>query len=149
MTQYPKQSEGGCLCGEIRFKATSAPDYVAYCHCTSCRKSTGAPAVVYVTYQQKDVTFTKGNRKKFASSKGVARTFCERCGTPISYEAEWKGDVIVGFFVGTMDKPDVFPAQKHVAYGERVGWFDASDTLPRFLEFPQSGQTPDSDAPAI
>ena len=148
MTVYPNQAEGGCLCGEIRFKPTSEPDYVAFCHCTSCRKSTGAPAVVYVTYQQKDVTFTKGTRKKFASSKGVARTFCEICGTPISYEAEWNGDVVIGFFVGTMDKPDRFPAQKHVAHAERLSWFDASDYLPRFLGFPKVGQLPDGKEPA-
>ena len=149
MAKHSDRAKGGCLCGDIRFIAAAEPDYVAFCHCTTCRKSTGAPAVVYVTYQEKDVTFTKGTRKVFASSPGVARTFCEDCGTPISYEAEWNGDVVIGFFIGTMDEPNRFPAQKHVAHAERVSWFDASDKLPRFLGFPRKDQAPDSQRPAI
>ncbi|WP_171134973.1 MULTISPECIES: GFA family protein [unclassified Ruegeria] len=149
VTDYPNKAEGGCFCGNIRFEVAVGPDYVAYCHCKSCRKSTGAPAVVYVTYQQKDVIFTKGKRKKFASSEGVSRTFCKDCGTPISYEAEWNGNNVIGFFVGTMDEPDFFPAQKHVAHRERLTWFDASDNLPRFLEFPRKDQVPDSKNPAV
>ena len=149
MSEYPEHAEGGCLCGAVRYGATAAPDYVAYCHCTSCRKATGAPAVVYATYLERDVSFTKGERKSYESSPGVQRTFCESCGTPLSYEAEWNGDIVVGFFVGTLDDPSRFPAQKHVAHGERVSWFDASDSLPRFKTFPGEDLSPDSHEPAV
>jgi hypothetical protein len=32
---------GGCLCGDIRFKAGKDPVWVGHCHCTLCRKQTG------------------------------------------------------------------------------------------------------------
>ncbi len=147
MSQYPNSAAGGCLCGAVRYQTTAEPDFVAYCHCTSCRKATGAPVAVYATYLEKDVEFTKGERNTFASSPGVSRAFCADCGTPISYEAEWKGDIVIGFFVGTLDEPDNFPPQKHVAHGDRISWFDAADELPRYLGFPGAGQNPDSVGP--
>ncbi len=136
MSEYPDSAAGGCLCGTVRYQATAEPDYVAYCHCNSCRKATGAPVVAYATYAEKDVQYTKGKRRVFASSPGVSRTFCGDCGTPISYEAEWNGDIVIGFFISTLDEPDNFPPQKHVAHGDRISWFDAADALPRFLGFP-------------
>jgi len=40
--------EGGCSCGEVRYRLTSAPMFVHCCHCRNCqrhtgRKRTGAP----------------------------------------------------------------------------------------------------------
>ena len=34
--------EGGCLCGDIRYRATSEPEFVTHCHCQMCRKHSGA-----------------------------------------------------------------------------------------------------------
>ena len=144
MSAYPNKASGGCLCGSIRYELMTEPDYVAFCHCETCRKATGAPAVVYSVYLDKNVNFTKGERKTYQSSLGVSRTFCGDCGTPLSYESEWQGDVVIGFFVGTLDEPDLFPPQRHVFHSERVKWFDAADKLPRFLGVPKAGKKPDS-----
>ena len=38
---------GGCLCGSIRFTASS-PNNSHTCSCDICRKHTGAPTVVWV-----------------------------------------------------------------------------------------------------
>jgi len=34
---------GGCMCGAVRYEAIGEPMTVAYCHCSSCRRHTGAP----------------------------------------------------------------------------------------------------------
>jgi hypothetical protein len=148
MSAYPDNAKGGCHCGSVRYEVTNEPDYVAFCHCETCRKTTGAPAVVYSVYLEKDVKFTEGERKIYQSSPGVSRTYCGDCGTPLSYESEWQGDVVIGFFVGTMDEPSLFPPQRHVFHGERVEWFDAADKLPRFLSAPKAGNEPDSIGPS-
>ena len=147
MSDYPDKAKGGCHCGAIRYEVTTKPDYVAFCHCETCRKTTGAPAVVYSVYLDKNVNFTSGQRKVYRSSPGVSRTYCQDCGTPLSYESEWQGDVVIGFFVGTMDEPDMFPPQRHVFHGQKVDWFDVADKLPRFLGVPKAGIEPDSFGP--
>ncbi len=148
MSTYPNKANGGCHCGAVRYEVTTEPDYVAFCHCETCRKTTGAPAVVYSVYLDKNVVFTVGQRKTYHSSPGVSRTYCGDCGTSLSYESEWNGDIVIGFFVGTMDEPNLFPPQRHVFHGDRVEWFDAADKLPRFLGVPKAGNEPDSIGPS-
>lgn len=147
MSQFPQTAEGGCHCGAQRYETHGAPNYVAYCHCDDCRRATGAPAVVYVVYPASSVTFLKGTRQIYTSSPGVSRTFCGACGTPLSYEAERKGDVVIGFFSGTIDTPAAFPPQKHVFHREHVSWFDTADRLPRYADVPTSGNATDNVAP--
>ena len=38
----------GCMCGAVRYEAVGEPMTVAYCHCASCRRHTGAPVVAFV-----------------------------------------------------------------------------------------------------
>jgi hypothetical protein len=95
MNDDPQKVTGGCHCGAIRYEATGEPLYVPYCHCASCRGTTGAPVVMFVNFEEKAVQFTKGERKVYHSSPGVNRTFCGDCGTPLSYEGEWGGNTII------------------------------------------------------
>ena len=34
--------EGGCLCGNIRYRSVNAPVFVSHCHCQRCRRHSGA-----------------------------------------------------------------------------------------------------------
>jgi hypothetical protein len=137
---------GGCHCGTVRYEATGAPLYVPYCHCETCRKTTGAPVVMFVMFKREQVSFTQGERKVYRSSPAVERTFCPNCGSPISYEGNWGGQTIVEFYVSTLDDPERFVPDRHVFYGERIGWFDVADRLPRF-NGSSSGAQPDSHGP--
>jgi len=145
MNKDVSKDSGGCHCGAIRYEVFGKPDYVACCHCTDCRKTTGAPVAVFATYLEKQVRFIKGERKVYNSSPGVRRTFCSDCGTPLSYEAEWAGDIVIGFFISTLDEPEKFPPEKHVFDKDRIPWFDVSDHLPRYHKVP--GEEPDRFGP--
>jgi len=46
------QFEGSCLCGAARFVATGQPESVAWCHCESCRKHSGALVSVFVAFKR-------------------------------------------------------------------------------------------------
>jgi len=148
MTAYPNEATGGCHCGAIRYQVSGQPEFVGCCHCKDCRGSTGAPMTVFVTYLGDRVQFTAGQRKIYASSPGIARTFCADCGTPLSYEAEWAGQTVIGLYVSTLDEPDNFPPDKHVFDVDRIGWFHVADTLPRYLTVPGEGG-PDSVGPSV
>ncbi len=122
--------EGGCLCGAVRYRIDAAPLWTGYCHCTSCRRSTGAPVTMFVGARADSVTFTKGERTAFASSPGVARGFCAACGTPLTYESDrFPGET--HFYISTLDDPQSLKPAFHVFYEERLHWLEIADDLPR------------------
>ncbi|HXZ14544.1 MAG TPA: GFA family protein, partial [Roseiarcus sp.] len=38
--------EGGCACGQVRYKLKSAPMFVHCCHCCDCQRQTGSAFVI-------------------------------------------------------------------------------------------------------
>lgn len=42
MTQPSLPWEGGCRCGQVRFKVSAAPILTMACHCTGCQKMTAS-----------------------------------------------------------------------------------------------------------
>src|SRR4051812_17077729 len=38
--------EGGCACGAVRYRLTSAPMFVNCCHCTDCQRQVGSAFVI-------------------------------------------------------------------------------------------------------
>src|SRR5579883_1599280 len=85
---------GRCLCGAVRFTAQGAPRWVAHCHCESCRRATSAAMATYAGYATEQVRWSGDSLRTFESSPGVTRTFCARCGSPMSFAGErWPGEV--------------------------------------------------------
>jgi len=82
------QFEGGGLCGAARFMATGQPKWVAWCHCQSCRRDSGAPVSVLAAFALAAYVVTKGEITKFGSSPGVYRGFCARCGSTLTCESD-------------------------------------------------------------
>jgi hypothetical protein len=138
---------GGCFCGAVRYEAVGKPVYVLYCHSESCRRATGAPVVAYLMLEKEMVRFTEGKRKVFESSPGVHRTFCSICGTPLTWEGVWGGRTVIELHLGTLDRPEAFPPDRHVFYGERFDWFEVEDGLPRYSGS-STGVEPDGFGPA-
>jgi hypothetical protein len=112
---------GRCLCGAVRYLATGAPKWIANCHCASCRRATGAPLTTYAGFATERFSLVAGAPERFQSSPGVSRTFCPRCGSPLTYEgARWPGEVHV--LIGTMDRPQDFVPQGDAFAEEKLPW---------------------------
>jgi len=112
---------GRCLCGAIRFTADGPPKWTAYCHCASCRRHTGAPVSAYAGFEAIKVRFTHGQPAHFASSPGVRRGFCARCGSTLSFEGErWPGELHL--HVGAFDEPAGLAPTGHAFADERLPW---------------------------
>ena len=125
-------SEGGCMCGTIRYKAVGEPLGSGYCHCNSCRQHTGAPLVAYVVFTTKQVQWLSTEPARYESSAGIFRAFCRDCGTSLTWEGNHEGDKLIEFHVGSLDNPAEFPANEHTHYSEKISWLELADTLPRF-----------------
>jgi hypothetical protein len=60
MTQDVEEHTGGCLCGAVRYRAAGAPDWVAHCHCRSCRRHCGAAMLTFAGYTRDRIVWTEG-----------------------------------------------------------------------------------------
>jgi len=139
MSEPPVPCHGRCLCGAVRFTADAAPKWIAHCHCESCRRSTGAPMTTYVGFHSESFAFTEGQPAVHQSSPGVFRSFCGRCGSPLTYHADrWPGEVHV--HISSLDQPERFEPRFHVYYEESLPWLHLDDGLKRHAT--SAGQTP-------
>ena len=120
--------EGGCLCGAVRYRVEGAPNWSAHCHCKDCRRASGAPFVTYAAFRPARLHWIKGRPTAFASSPGVTRSFCGKCGSPLAYEGErWPGEIHI--HVGTLDHPEAIQPQAHGYTIHKLPWLKLADGL--------------------
>ena len=123
---------GGCLCGAVRYELQGEPDWTVYCHCESCRKHTGGPVAAFATYLPEHVVWTNGERKRYESSPGRQRSFCEHCGSSLTFEAHFKDRDWLAMMIGTMDNPEHFAPTEHTCHEETLSWLALEDSLKKF-----------------
>ena len=126
---------GGCHCGVVRYEVQGDPAYSALCHCTDCRKASGAPMVGWALFPREAVTI-EGALTHYRSSEAAERLFCPTCGTGLFYlnEQIFPGQIDVQ--IATLDDPDAFPPQIHVQCAEAAPWTLEAHALPRFERYP-------------
>lgn len=129
----PAPLEGGCLCGAIRYRLESVPLSVSYCHCRTCQKVSGAPAVAWASVPSSALVVTRGTPATYESSSFAVRDFCPACGSTLTFRYRM-ADSEVDIAVATLDTPETCPPQYHIWTDSRLGWFDTDDTLPRHGE---------------
>ena len=126
---------GGCHCGAVRYVATGQAAHHALCHCSDCRRWSGAPMVGWIAFREEQLTVT-GDTRSYASSALATRDFCGRCGTGLFYRNPTYLPGIVDIQSGTLDDQAGDPPGAHIMVKDRVGWLDDIDALPRFVTYP-------------
>src|SRR4029079_11755624 len=104
--------EGGCLCGDVRYKTTADPLRTTVCHCTFCQRFTGTAFLVEPIFKRDDVAFSGTAPKIYdhrsdGSKMRVSVNFCGRCGTTLYLSFERFPEVL-GLCGGTFDDPNWF-----------------------------------------
>ena len=49
--------QGGCLCGQVRYRTTAAPLRITICHCKFCQRLTGSAYLVEPIFSREQVVF--------------------------------------------------------------------------------------------
>jgi hypothetical protein len=130
------QYSGGCHCGAVRYSVEGAPQHVALCHCSDCRKSAGAPLVAWAAFAEGDFAVTQGEAQTHNSSGQSMRSFCPRCGTGLWFRNEQVLPGIVDIQLATFDDPDLLKPQAQIQTADRIGWMETAHELPAFKRFP-------------
>ncbi|HWD65430.1 MAG TPA: GFA family protein [Solirubrobacteraceae bacterium] len=75
--------EGGCLCGQVRFRVDGPLGKAGYCHCTRCQRRTGTAASANVSVDGGDFEIATGQELVQAwrhPDGGFEKCFCRECG---------------------------------------------------------------------
>lgn len=122
---------GGCHCGAVRYEAHGEPFNSTLCHCTDCRRVSGAPAVAWFSVLSRDLRWTAGEPVFYESSSGIRRGFCPACGGTLSFQdARWQDEIDIA--TCSLDDPEKVPPSDHTFVRSRLGWMKLHDGLPEY-----------------
>jgi len=127
----PPPYEGGCQCGQVRWRAAAPPINVRLCHCRNCQRATGGPNFARALFNDPDVQRT-GETTRWASSARLHRLSCARCGTPVF--AEPQDGPWIAVALTTLDDPVALSPGSHIWVSAKLPWVVIEDGLPQFAE---------------
>jgi hypothetical protein len=125
---------GGCHCGTIRYRSEKAYLYAVHCHCSICRKSSGAAFMTWVCLPRESVRITAGQPVMRRTSAEVQRAFCASCGAQIYMD--YAGSPTLDVSVGTLDAPAGVTVLDNIWVSARLPMMKGFDgELPQHAEF--------------
>ena len=130
--------EGGCYCGNIRYKAEGDALFSGQCHCRECQYISGGNPNVIMAMADDGFEFTKGETQKFSRSdieNPVTREFCGNCGTSIGTRSPLLPGCII-LKVGTLDDQSVFVPQMAIYTCDAQSYHHVPDGMPAFEKGP-------------
>lgn len=81
--------DGGCQCGQVRYRTLGPPERAAVCHCRYCQTRTGSAFGVSVFFKAGKVERLSGKMKDCSlvteSGRDFTTHFCPDCGTNVMW----------------------------------------------------------------
>lgn len=124
---------GRCECGDVTFVAAGEVSDFSHCHCSQCRRLHGAAFGTFAGVARNGFQFTsgEGSARRYGSSPGTTRVFCERCGSNLFVDTTAEPDVRY-VCMGVVDAYPALPPAYHQFAGSRAPWHEITDDLPQF-----------------
>ena len=124
--------EGGCMCGEVRYQCSSAPETTYYCHCEDCRRGSGSAFHVGIGVSKDAVKLLKGEPKSFRkvgdAGRGITRAFCPNCGSPLFTYPDVRPHMVM-IKAGSVDEPEMFEPDEEIWTDSKVSWAQISQSV--------------------
>ena len=127
------RTEGGCLCGKVRYGFDGEPAAAMVCHCTHCQKQSGSAFSTIIGVPESALE-VEGTPASYADSgesgKSVERIFCGTCGSPLISKVE-VAPGMAWIKAGTLDDTGLFDPAMHIWTRSKQCWVDTGE-LPAF-----------------
>lgn len=124
---------GQCLCGAVRYSVADEFAYAFNCHCSGCRRATGAAFKSLAGIERAKLGLVEGEDGLLIFGGEEAHdVHCRRCGSFL-YSVVRDGayaHVLLGTLV---DAPSIRPTA-HIFVGSKAPWFTITDDLPQYDE---------------
>lgn len=135
--QAVQRLSGQCYCGAVRYQVHDAFLYAANCHCSQCRRTTGSAFKPFAGIEREKLALLQGaDGLLIVGEPDGHDAHCAACGS-LLYSVVRDG-AFVHVAMGTLvDAPGIRP-NKHIFVGSKAPWFEITDDLPQFLEFPEA-----------
>ena len=122
--------EGGCTCGGVRYRLTSAPMFTHCCHCTDCQRQTGSGFAINALIERDRIEVTKGETVETALPTDSGRPHlvhrCPACG--VTLWSHYGGRRAVSFVrVGTLDHAAAIEPDVHIFTRSKLPWVRLPD----------------------
>jgi hypothetical protein len=128
--------DGGCTCGQVRYRMSSRPMFVHCCHCRWCQRQTGTAFALNALIEADRVQLLAGNVDLVAvpspSGKGQKIWRCPNCKIAVWSNYGGAGDAVKFIRVGTLDNPDAFPPDIHIHTSSKQPWVVLPQGVPAF-----------------
>lgn len=125
--------KGSCLCGAVCYEAGGMPSLETNCHCTICRRASGAPFVAWFTVPAVEFSVIAGTPASFKSSEHGTRTFCSQCGTPLTFQST-NHPAEIDVTTCSLEDPERLPPKDHTRTSSKLSWVKLADNLPAYAE---------------
>ncbi|MEL6467592.1 MAG: GFA family protein [Pseudomonadota bacterium] len=118
-----------CYCGASRLTFDKPPATVAYCHCSDCRRWTGAPVAAFAAVARAEIEAQLPAQPYHASS-GAKRWHCPICHSPLAASFSYLPDQLY-IPIGIVDQADQLAPEMHSHIDSALPWLHIDDDLPR------------------
>ena len=126
--------KGSCLCGACVFELNGRIAAVGKCHCSKCRKVSGAGSNAVHWARKENVIFVAGAEhiKKYVRPDGWGTAFCSQCGSPLPNMSD---DETMWFVpAGLLDEDPGVAVRGHIHVASKPSWDVIGDSAPQFDE---------------
>ncbi|HEX8240997.1 MAG TPA: GFA family protein [Allosphingosinicella sp.] len=131
--------EGGCDCRAVRYRLRSPPLIVHACHCTQCRRLTGAAFAVNALIETDRLEILAGEARPVpvvgASGKPQTIFRCPGCQVALWSHYPGGGTKLAFVRVGTLDEAQRLPPDIHIYTSTRLPWLRLPEDARAVPEF--------------
>jgi hypothetical protein len=125
--------EGGCACGAIRYRLTSAPLFVHCCHCLNCQRQTGSAFAINVLIETDRVELLAGEPQVVPVPRGSKKQKIFRCPTcQVAVFSHYTRRALLFVRAGTLDDPSAVTPDVHIYTRSKLSWVTLPDPVPAF-----------------
>jgi len=128
--------EGGCSCGEVRYRLASEPLFVHCCHCLNCQRQTGSAFVVNVLIETDRVELLAGKPELVPVPRGATTQKIWRCPTcRIAVYSQYTTPRVRFVRAGTLDDPASVAPDVHIYTRSKLPWVELPESVPAFRTY--------------